>query len=327
MNEKIDILMTTYNTKIDFLNQQIESILKQTYNNFNLIISDDCSTKREVIDILKKYENKDKRIKLYLQKKNLGYNKNFEFLLSKSTQEYIMFSDHDDVWYPNKVEKTFKTLKEKRVDMVYCNCRQIDEKGNILKENYFKYKHVPMIDGKNRLALFRCVGIGCSQMITKKIKDRMLPFKESVIAHDWLASFLAQEEDGMTYIDEPLFGYRLHLTNVFGGRSLSQNLFKWKEKYGNTYESYLKYRNEKVINKAYLFGAKMSLDYAKNEKNKEILKKIIKYYEKLKKANYINFNIIEYFKYLYGKNQFKEMIKEIVIFHLPLLGYFVFKRT
>lgn len=47
----------------------------------------------------------DNRIRLFLQPQNLGYNKNFEFLLQQSTANYIMFSDHDDVWHKDKVEK------------------------------------------------------------------------------------------------------------------------------------------------------------------------------------------------------------------------------
>ena len=269
MEDRVDVLLTTYNPKIEYLKKQVESILNQTYKNFTLIISDDCSTKEEVQKILKEYAEKDDRIILHIQDKNLGYNRNFEFLLKQSSADYIMFADHDDIWYPNKIEKTLLKIKEKNVDLVYCNCNQIDEKDDIIRENYFKYKNVPLIDGKNKLAISRCIGIGCSQMITKDVKNRMLPFTDQVIAHDWLASFIANELNGMTYIEEPLFGYRLHNSNVFGGRSLSQNLAKWKEENGISYKLYLKYRNSKVIDTAYLYGAIMEKQYSNNKENKK----------------------------------------------------------
>ena len=79
MDEKIDILLTTYNGE-KYLKEQIDSILNQTYQNIQLIISDDCS-KDSTREILKEYEQKDKRIKVFYQEKNLGYIKNFEFLL------------------------------------------------------------------------------------------------------------------------------------------------------------------------------------------------------------------------------------------------------
>lgn len=326
MQEEVEILLTTYNTKIEYLKQQIESILNQTYQNFKLLISDDASTKKEIKPTLEAYQKQDNRITLYLQEKNLGYNKNFEFLLKQANAKYIMFADHDDIWYPQKVEKSVEKIKKEKVDLVYCNANQINEKGEVIQQNYFTYKNVPLIHGKHKLAIARCIGIGCSQIITNEVKDKMIPFTDKVIAHDWLASFVANEGKGIAYIEEPLFGYRLHNTNVFGGRSLSQNLARWKEENGNAYQAYLKYRKEKVIDKAYLDGAKMCLQYATDQENRRILEDMIKYYESLEKSKYINFHIIKYFKFLAGKNLFKKMVKEIVIFHVPVIGYLIFVK-
>ncbi len=322
--QEVDILLTTYNTETEYLKQQIESILNQNHKNFRLLISDDASTKKDVKTILEEYQNKDKRITLYQQEKNLGYNKNFEFLLKQANAEYIMFSDHDDVWYPQKIEKSLQKIKEEEVDLVYCNAHQINEKGETIQTNYFKYKNVPMIHGKNKLTISRCVGIGCSQIITDNVKNKMLPFTEEVIAHDWLAAFLANEGKGIAYIEEPLFGYRLHTNNVFGGRNLAQNLSRWKKENGTSYHSYLKYRKEKVIDKAYLEGAKMCLAYATKEENKVFLQKLIQYYKSLEKSKYINIHIFSYFKFLAGKNLAKKMMKEWMIFHLPILGYLIY---
>ena len=92
MEDRVDILLTTYNTNIEYLKMQLDSILNQTYKNFTLIISDDCSPKEEVKKVLEEYKQKDDRIQLYIQKQNLGYTKNFEFALTKSTASYIAFS-------------------------------------------------------------------------------------------------------------------------------------------------------------------------------------------------------------------------------------------
>ena len=70
----------------------------------------------------------------------------------------------------------------------------------------------------------------------------------------------------------------------------------------------------------------MCLDYYKKKKNKKFLNDIIKYYENLEKSKYINFHIIKYFKFLGGRNLAKKEIKELVIFHLPILGYLVFRN-
>lgn len=122
MEETVDVLMATYNTKIEYLKKQIESILNQTHKKINLLISDDCSPNKEVEKTLEEYAKKDKRIKLYKPEHNLGYTKNFEYLLQQSTAQYISFSDHDDIWYPQKIEKSLQKLKKDNVDLVYCNC-------------------------------------------------------------------------------------------------------------------------------------------------------------------------------------------------------------
>ncbi len=325
MQELIDILVTTYNTNEKYLRKQIESILKQTYKNIKIYISDDKSTDEKVAKVLKEYEKKDERIKLFLQPVNLGYNKNFEFLLENSTANYIMFSDHDDIWNKDKVEKSFKKLKEENVDMVYCNCRQVDENGIVLQDDYFKYKNVPLVKGKNKIAISRCVGIGCSQIITKDVKNKMIPFKKNVIAHDWLAAFIANEGKGISYIKETLFDYRLHNSNVFGGRSLNQNISRWKNKNGINYESYLNYRKDVII-RAYLNGIKMCKEYVNNKQDKMFIDEAENYYENILKTKKINLKLGKYFKILGGKNQFKKSIREIVLFHFPIIGYLMFKK-
>ena len=93
---KIDILMATYNGE-KYLREQIDSILNQTFKDFNLIICDDCS-KDSTWQILEEYQKKDSRIKIIKNEKNLGYNKNFEKLLSFVKSDYFMLSDQDDFW-------------------------------------------------------------------------------------------------------------------------------------------------------------------------------------------------------------------------------------
>ena len=325
MEEKVDILLATYKPNITYLKEQIESILNQTHKNIKLYISDDYSNEQEVIETLETYAKKDDRIELYVQEKNLGYIKNFEFLLTKSTAKYVAFCDQDDICYPNKIEKSLNTLIEKNVDLIYCNSKHINENDEIINLSYFKHKNMPLVKGKNNiLTISRYLGLGCSQIFTSEVRQKMLPYKESVMAHDWLASFIASEGKGVDYIEEPLFSYRLHTSNVFGGRSLNQNISRWKQEHGKSYQSYLQYRNEKVIDKAYLDGAKMCLEYARDENNKKAIQRIIQYYEKLKQSKFINLHLISYINFLSGRNMFKKMVKEITIFHFPILGYMRF---
>lgn len=323
-SDLVDILLATYNSNEQYLQEQIDSILNQTHRNIKLYISDDSSSNENVKKIIDDYKNKDNRIVAFYQEKNIGFNANFEFLLKQSTAEYIMFSDHDDIWHKNKVEKSLEKLKNSNVSLVYANCRQVTEDKKLINDNYFKYKNIPLIQGTNKLAISRYAGLGCSQIITKNVKEKMIPFKPYVIAHDWLAGFIANEQKGIDYIYEPLFDYRLHSNNVFGGRNLNQNLNRWKEQNGNTYSSFKKYRKNAIDN-SYLGGAKMCLEYAQNEKDKLFIEKLIKYYENIVNTKIVNIHFIKYFEFLSGKNLIKKMCKEIILFHFPILAFIIFK--
>ena len=326
--EKVDILLATYNSNIEYLKIQIDSILKQTYKNIHLIISDDNSTNKEVIKTIKEYEEQDERVTVYEQKQNLGYIKNFEFLLEKSNSEFISFADHDDFWYENKIEKGVNALKQNNVDLVYSDCKQIDENGKVLNDSYLKYKNMPIINGKNNILAFsRHIAIGCSTIFTKKIKQQMLPFSEKVMAHDWINMYLASKQNGIIAIEEPLFEYRIHTLNQFGGRSLEQNLSRWKKENGSTFASFKKYRNERVIKTAYLNGSLMCKDYRDkvNLEKTEDEENVIKYYNDLLNTKIINLSLGKYKKYLSFENIGKRSIKEKMIFHFPILSFLVFK--
>ena len=95
-NELISIAMTSYNGE-KYIREQLDSILTQTYGNFELIICDDRS-KDSTVEIIKDYCIKDSRIKLYVNEKNLGFKKNFEKAISLCKGEYIALSDQDDIY-------------------------------------------------------------------------------------------------------------------------------------------------------------------------------------------------------------------------------------
>lgn len=163
-------------------------------------------------------------------------------------------------------------------------------------------------------------------MITSTVKEKMLPFTKNVYAHDWHSTYIASNLKGIYCIDEPLFGYRLHGNNIFGGRSFKQNMDIWKKENKNGYKSYLKYRY-KVITETYLAGSLMCKDYSfKIEDNKfgQLENDIIDYYKKAQNARVFYFPIFKYFTYLYFRGIGKRAIKEIMILHFPLLSYLIY---
>src|SRR5437868_15054123 len=103
----ISIVLCSYNGE-RFIKEQIDSILHQTYPNIELIISDDASTD-ETARILKEYKG-DQKIKLFFQDENVGATKNFEFAIKQVRGEFIAFSDQDDIWLPQKLERLYSAI-------------------------------------------------------------------------------------------------------------------------------------------------------------------------------------------------------------------------
>ena len=110
--------MCTYNGD-KYLEQQIDSILCQTYPIHELIIQDDCSTDRTVT-IIEAYQKRDPRVKLYINEAPLGFNYNFSSAFAKAEGEYIASSDQDDIWRPDTYSpRIFNRPWEKKTNLMY----------------------------------------------------------------------------------------------------------------------------------------------------------------------------------------------------------------
>ena len=127
---KITTILCTYNGAA-YIEQQLQSIIKQSQEVDEIIICDDGSTDKtlEIIATFMKY--KPTKIQLYVNKETLRVNKNFEKALRLSTGDYIFFSDQDDIWETNKVELILKIFKENPTAQgVFSNAHLIDDEGN-----------------------------------------------------------------------------------------------------------------------------------------------------------------------------------------------------
>lgn len=222
MNPKIEILMATYNGE-KYIEDQINSIINQTYKNWTLLIRDDGS-KDKTLDIIKKYEKVDKRIILLRDNKNnLGFVKNFEELLKNSKSEFVMFSDQDDYWLENKLEvysnelnKFSKEELEKPL-LLHSNSFICDENLKIKKEKFINSKIASQY-AKNGY-FFAYIVQGSTVLINKELIDIGLPFLENVTLHDRYFHLLIEFFGSRIFIDKSLTKYRQHSNNAIGAKS------------------------------------------------------------------------------------------------------------
>ena len=121
----VSTLICTYNAE-KFFRPTIESVIDQTYRNQEILIRDDGSTDN-TIDVIKEYQKKDKRIKLWTSKelwKKLWSYWWLNFLIDKSNWEFIAIQDHDDIWHPEKLERQVNFMNENK-DYVACGVNSI----------------------------------------------------------------------------------------------------------------------------------------------------------------------------------------------------------
>lgn len=128
MRPLVSIIMGAYNCE-KTIADCIESIIKQTYENWEFIICDDCSNDN-TLQIIKEYQRKDERILLIQNEKNLRLAASLNKCLSLAKGEYIARMDADDESLPERIEKQVKYLEEnKKIDVVGCNRIVFDDNG------------------------------------------------------------------------------------------------------------------------------------------------------------------------------------------------------
>lgn len=315
--EQIDILLATYNGE-KYLKEQIDSILNQTYSNFRLIISDDCS-KDNTRKILEEYEKKDARITVFYQEKNLGYVKNFEFLLSKVENEIYALSDQDDVWLKDKIEKTYNKLKDTDADLVFTDLEVVNEK---LEKIYSSYNDYMLLTRKIKKYkdsylmeyLYNCI-TGCTLMSKKKFLDKIIPIPtdSKYVIHDSWIGLTVSLYGKIEYLDEKTIKYRQHGNNQIGTNKISHKFKKLDD-----------VRNLFIDVKLKLFTT-----YVNNEQQfpielKEQNKKALEYFQMLQTKKNINFKQWNIFFKLYKNEKFSYMIENFAILNLPCITKIAF---
>lgn len=123
MNELVSVIMPSYNTA-KFIKETVESVLSQTYQNFEIIIVDDCSTDNtdEVVAGIE-----DERIKYIKNEKNSGAAISRNRALREAKGKWIAFLDSDDVWLPEKLEKQIAFMKENGYKFSYTAYKEMNE--------------------------------------------------------------------------------------------------------------------------------------------------------------------------------------------------------
>ena len=216
-------IITPYYKKKKYIELTINSVLQQTYKNFELIIIYDDQNKED-LNLLKNLTKKDKRIKLYINKKNLGAGRSRNKGIKLSQGSLIAFLDADDLWTRNKLKKQIFFMKRSLVDISHTSYHIINSDNKIIGNRIAK-------DMNHKLLLSSC-DIGLStvimkkEIITNKIKFANINTKEDYVL--WLK---------ITLNNKKIFALKNNLTKW---RKLNDSLSA--SKIQKLYDGYLVYR-------------------------------------------------------------------------------------
>lgn len=226
---KVNILMSTYNGQ-EFIAQQIQSIQKQTFENWNLLIRDDGSSD-ETPKIIADFAKSDARIRFINadKRENFGVIKNFYTLLKYEKADYYFFSDQDDVWQPQKLKLTLASVEKENNQiplMVYTDLTVVDRDLHVLHDSMIKtqshHANTSLLE-----ELTENTVTGGTMMVNHCLAKQWKQCYDDLIMHDWYLALLAASLGKLIYLDETTELYRQHESNVLGARTWSKRLKNW----------------------------------------------------------------------------------------------------
>jgi len=221
MKPAVSIIIPSYNHK-KYLVEAIRSVLNQTFKDLELVVLDDGSSdgSRELLGQLKA-QITDPRLKIFLQE-NQGAPATIENGIRNSSAPLIGILNSDDRFHPKRVEKLLEVLKSQKREMCFSGVAHIDENGFAINNAHpFKRKYdkevlrFQFLPNPSLFLLEYNLAITTGNFFfTRKLHDRIGPFRNYKTVHDWDFLLRALLYTQPYYLRETLLDYRIHSTNT-----------------------------------------------------------------------------------------------------------------
>ena len=227
----ISILLCTYNGGV-YLSEQLDSLLNQTFTDYQVFIHDDGSTD-ETINIIQSYCNRYSNIH-YLEDnvKHRGARHSFMWLLENVDSKYYMFCDQDDVWLPNKLELMYGAIKKAELTsdknkpvLVHSDMKIVDRNLNVISNSLYRTMRIipRVVDNSfNFMGVCSC-GPGCSMIFNNVAKLCALSYDDLTVIpmHDWWIAINTIKHGKVKFLDMPTMLYRQHDNNTVGASDVT----------------------------------------------------------------------------------------------------------
>lgn len=254
--ELVSIIMPSYNTDA-FISESIESVLNQSYTNWELIIVDDCSNDKTK-KVVKKYL-KDKRIKYLENKENIGAAISRNKAIKESNGKYIAFLDSDDIWHKDKLLKQIAFMNKNGYDFTYTKYELIDEEYKPLNKIVSGPKKI------SKTGMYNYCWPGCLTVMYNQNKVGLVQIEDLKKNNDY-AIWLKVIKNAKCYLlNENLAKYRIRTGSISRNNKIKlikhhYILYRYGEHRGIIASSILTLRN-------LFFGVVKKIFYYKEDKN------------------------------------------------------------
>lgn len=222
VNKNFAVILGYYNGN-KYLAQQIRSILDQSHSDVEVFISDDCSDFEVDIKSLDLAPKDTKRIRLGVRSANVGFTDNFLGALSSidDSFKYYAFSDQDDIWYQDKIQKALVAIEAypDRQPVLYCSRTEITDEScqNNLGSSPL-FEKAPSFAN----ALVQNIGGGNTMVFNRAARDLIVESSKNVnvVSHDWWCYQIISGAGGIVHYDpKPCLKYRQHNGNLVGSNN------------------------------------------------------------------------------------------------------------
>lgn len=222
---RVQILLATHNGE-QFLQDQLDSLLAQSYLNWEICAHDDASSDetRYILDRFRKANPGRLRISTMAQKP-WGAVRAFSALLEQASADYVMFCDQDDVWNPEKIAKLMQRMREVEAEhpgapvIVHCDLEVVDESLRCIAPSFIRYSRLQPVPGTLREALVQNSVTGCAMLLNRRSVDLALPVHGDAVMHDmWAVCRVVKGGGVISFVAEPLVRYRQHGANRLGAK-------------------------------------------------------------------------------------------------------------
>jgi glycosyltransferase involved in cell wall biosynthesis len=217
----VSIALCTYNGQAH-LAEQLDTLVHQTYTNTEIIVVDDRS-QDDTVKIVQQYMKDHPQIRLTVNPKNLGYQKNFEKAFSLCNGTYILPSDQDDIWSLEKVEELLNDAEDHL--LIYHDSAFVSATGEPMGKKMSDLLN--MVEGSDPIPFlfYNCVS-GHSMMFSRELLREVTPLPRTGV-YDHYMAFVAASLGTIKYVPKPLVKHRQHegnATDILGRKKIKSRI-------------------------------------------------------------------------------------------------------